>query len=444
VRKAAIDQLRAWTRVMPSLSVGADASWRGSRRKDEVEVFEDRGDQTDPLGAGNGTTLGRVVRESRWSSSSSDQQSFGLNFNQPILDLTLGPARRSTAIGRQISEWQLRRQLREVLFSVTALYYEILKQQSLIAENTKTLGLTSQQVEQARARFEAQEIIEADVLQSRVDDERARRAVLLATNRRDLARTRLAITLNYPPTSTFLVVEPPAGTLGLKGLPEAVAVARPLREDVRIAELTVNQTEAERAAIKARFAPTLDFQVSQAHAIGSEVERTSNWTAGLSLNWTLLDRGTRLLDLKTNDLQREQDDLRVSDTLRAVTDEVAAAWYAIDELQKTADSLEAERAAAEAAFPVQQGKYRAGLATNLEVQSAIRDLARVRAEVVVTAFDLQVAYRELDNVLALYQNTRIEHALQRLLPAAEPRVFAPLTRKMAPAAPPAARRPGKN
>ena len=71
---------------------------------------------------------------------------------------------------------------------------------------------------------------------------------------------------------------------------------------------------------------------------------------------------------------------------------------------------------------MQLGKYQAGLATNLEVQSAIRDLARVRAESVITAFDLEVAYRELENVLAPYQNQRIESTLQRLLPAATPRL----------------------
>ena len=421
VRKAGLDEWRALTRVMPSLSLGADATWRGSRNKDTVEVIDDSNDQEDPLG-GNNTTLGRLVRQSRWSESNSNQQSLGLSFNQPILDLTLGPARRSTALGRQISEWQLRRQLREVLFSVTSLYFEILKQEALIRENTKTLGLTSHQVELARARFDAQEIIAADVLASRVDDERARRAVTLATSRRDLARTRLAITLNFPATSHFEVAEPPDGHLNLSDLPEAVAIARPHREDIRIAELTASRTASERAAIKARFAPTLDFQVSQNAAVGSEFEENSNWTAGLSLNWTLIDRGTRLLDLKTNELQRGQDELHVQDTLRLVSDQVAAAWYAIDELKKTASSLNAEREAAEAAYPVQLGKYQAGLATNLEVQSAIRDLARVRAESVITAFDLEVAYRELENVLATYQNQRIESTLQRLLPAATPRL----------------------
>jgi len=427
VRKAAVDQLRALTRVLPRLSAGADANWRGSRRKDEVEVFDSGDSETDPLGAGSGaTTLGRTIRESRWSSSSSDAQSVGLSFSQPILDFTLGPARRASALDRQISEWRLRRQLREVLFSVTALYFEILKQQNLIAENTKTLGLTSQQVEQAKARFDAQEIIAADVLLSRVDDERARRAVLLATNRRDLARTRLAIALNYPAEATFEVVEPPAGTLGYQDVSEAVAVALPRREDVRIAELTVSRTDVEREGIRARFAPTLDFQVSSDVAVGSEFEQTRGWTAGLSLNWTLIDRGTRVLDLKTNSLQREQDSLRVSEATRTMAEEVATAWYAIDELRKTAASLEAERVAAEAALPVQQGKYRAGLATNLEVQSAIRDVARVRAESVVNAYELEIAYRDLDNVLALYQNDRIEAALERLLSRPEPRFLEPL------------------
>ena len=64
VRKAGLDEWRALTRVMPSLSLGADATWRGSRNKDTVEVIDDSSDQEDPLG-GNNTTLGRLVRQSR-------------------------------------------------------------------------------------------------------------------------------------------------------------------------------------------------------------------------------------------------------------------------------------------------------------------------------------------------------------------------------------------
>jgi outer membrane protein TolC len=428
VRKAAVEQMRAFTRILPSLSVGADADWRGSRTKEEVEievpVTQAPAPQT-PEATVPGATgapaapapvqLTRVVRESRWTRTHSHQRSIGLNFNQPILDFTLGPARRQTAVGRQITVWQLRQQLREVLFGVTSQFFEVLKQEELVIENRKTLGLTTQQVQQAEARLEAQEVIASDVLQARVDDERARRAVMISENSRDLARARLAITLNYPTTTRFSLIEPTSGRLGADDLPDAVTLAQSNREDVHIAQLTLSRGYAERAEIMARFAPTLDFQFSQDATTSSSVDRNIGWTAGLSLNWTLIDRGQRLLDLKQNQLQINQDGLRIGDTLRIVSDDVAGAWYAIDRFKKTLTSLVVERQAAESAYTVQQEKYRAGLATSLEVQTAIRDLARVRAEAVAATYDLEIAYREFENVLALYQNPRIEETMQRLL-----------------------------
>jgi hypothetical protein len=56
---------------------------------------------------------------------------------------------------------------------------------------------------------------------------------------------------------------------------------------------------------------------------------------------------------------------------------------------------------------------------------------------VVNAYELEIAYRDLDNVLALYQNERIEAAMERLLSRPEPRFLEPIPRPASP--PPAAR-----
>lgn len=427
VRKAAVDQMRAWTRVMPSLSVGANANWRGSRTKDEIEEIlpaEGTG-AVDPLTGQPTRPLTRIVTRSRWTRSRSDSQSFGVNFNQPILDFTLQPARRRTALGRQITEWQLRQQMREVLFAITRQYFEVLKQRGLVAENRKTLGLTTQQVKQAEARLQVQEVIQSDVLRARVDDERARRAVMQAENNLALAKTRLAIMLNYGASTAFDLTEPSHGMLQAGDLPEAVSTAQAHREDIRIAQLSLDRTHAERDEIRARFAPTLDFQVSRDIGTSSSVDRSIDWTAGLSLSWTLIDRGQRVLDLKANRLQIDQDALRISETLRIVSDDVAAAWYAIDTYKRTAASLQVELQAAEAALPVQQEKYAAGLATSLEVQTALRDLASARAQAVTARYELEVAYRELDNVLAVYQNPRIAATMERLLSPVRPSSASP-------------------
>lgn len=416
VRLAQVAETRTLSRLLPSLSMGADANWRGNRTKEVIEFQEPAPVPAAAEGlAGPSLSLPRTVRQTRWRKSRSDQQSLGIDFSQPILDLTVGPARRQAGLARHMTEWQLRQRMREVLFLVTDRYFEVLKQQALLAEGKNTLGLTAQQVEQAEARLRAEEVIEADLLQAKVDHERARRDVLQSENALQLARARLAITLNYEPSASFRLVEPPAGDLVAEALERAIALAHTWREEVRVARLSVARTEAERAEIIARHAPTVNFQFGRDLATGSQFERSIGWTAGIGLNWAIFDRGQRVFDLRANQIQHTQDELRVQETFRTVSQDVIDAWYAIDLLRKTLASLQIEREAAEANFQVQREKYASGLATSIEVQTALRDLARARAQRVSAAFDLETAYRDLENATATYEAERIESAMRLLL-----------------------------
>ncbi len=423
VRKARVEQLRAFTRVLPNVGVGADANWRGNRTKqtfERTEVVSEGGTDFNADGTVSYTPdITRVVRESRWTRSRSNQQSLGFNFSQPILDFTLGPARRQGELGRKITEWQLRQRLREVLFGVTEQYFEVLRQERLLEENRKTLEQAREQVRQAQARFEVQEVIQSDVLQAQVDYERAHRAVLETENSLARANSQLAVSLSYPPTETFTLAEPREGRLIVDDLRHAVDLAQSQREDVRVSQLTLSRTHAARDGIKARYAPTLDFQFSKDLSTSSTVDRSLGWTAGFGLNWTWFDRGQRELDMTSNRLQIDQDALRIDNTLRAVSNDAIGAWFAIDRLQKQMASLEAERRAAELTYTVQQERYRAGLSTSLEVLTALRDLANARAGLVSVRYELEISYRDLENVLASYEDRRIALALQRLLsPAA--------------------------
>ena len=399
VRKTIVDQAKVRSRMAPRISLDAGAAWRGDETRSYAEVSTGSPPE--------------IVRERRWTRSSSNAQSLGLNLSQPILDLTVKPARRQTELLEQISRWQLRLRIREVLFSVTAQYFEVLRQSQLVEENKKTLGQTTEQVRQAEGRLKAQEVIESDVLQARVSDEQARRAVMEAEVSRDLAMSRLAVTLDYSPVARFSLAGTGPGRLPAAGVSAAIQVAHQRREEVRIAQLALNRTQAERDGIMARFAPRMDFQMGADSATGSSLDRRDSWNAGLSFSWDIFDRGERKLDLKTNTLQLSQDGLRIEESLRVISNDVVDAWFTVDRYRKRLASLAVERKAAEANYDVQQGKYKAGLATALEVQTALRDLARVRIEFVSSTYTLEVAYRDLENVTALYESSRIDAAMER-------------------------------
>jgi outer membrane protein TolC len=396
VRKAVAEKLRPGLRLNLSLSAGASASVRGGRTRVEEE------------------SLTGLLRERRWLYSDSHGQSFGLNLNQPILDFTVRPAQQQSALVEAATRWQLRQRLREVLFEVTAQYLEVLRQSQLVEENVKTLGQTTEQVRLAEGRLAAEEVIESDVLQARVSHEQARRAVMEAEVSRDLAMSRLAVMLDYDPATRFSLSQPGE----VKSLPAAagpaIAIAGQHREEIRVAELTLLSTRVGRDEIKARYLPSVTLQAGADTAIGSDLDRRDGWIAGLSVDIPLWERGQKQLDLRVNGLQIEQDALRIENSRKQIADEVLTAWFAVERLERRLASLAIERKAAEENYKVQQGRYAADEATALEVQTALRDQARVRIEHVSATYSLEVARRDLHNVMATYEAPRIDAAVERL------------------------------
>lgn len=397
VRKAVEEKLRPGLRLNPSLSAGAGASVRGGRTRVVVE---------------DGLT--GLLRERRWLYSDSNAESFSLNLNQPILDFTVRPAQQQSALVEAATHWQLRQRLREVFFEVTVQYFEVLRQSQLVEENKKTLGQTAEQVRLAEGRLAAEEVIESDVLQARVSHEQARRAVMEAEVSRDLAMSRLAVMLDYDPATRLSLSQPG----GVKSLPAAagpaISIAQQQREEVRVAELTLLRTRTGRDEIKGRYLPSVTLQAGADTAIGSDLDRRDGWIAGLSVDIPIWERGQKQLDLRVNGLQTEQDALRIENSRKQIADEVLSAWFAVERLDRRLASLAIERTAAEENYKVQQGKYAADEATALEVQTALRDQARVRIEYVSATYALEVARRDLQNVIAAYESPRIDAAVERL------------------------------
>jgi outer membrane protein len=220
--------------------------------------------------------------------------------------------------------------------------------------------------------------------------------------------------LDFLPTGAFTLTNLNAGKIAATTVGESISLARQNREEIRVARLTMNRTQAEREEIFARYAPTMDLQFGGDLSTGSNIDRRDSWNAGVSFSWAIFDRGQRKLDLKSNALQIEQDGLRIENAARVVSNDAVESWYGLERNRLRLASLEIERKAAEANFDVQQGKYKAGLATALEVQTALRDLARVRIESVSASFSLELSYHDLENVLALYESSRVDATLRRL------------------------------
>src|SRR5207302_8464209 len=114
--------------------------------------------------------------------SQSGSQPSGLAFQQPIIDFTVFPAYKLGRLSAQSARLEHQFTIRETLFGVARAYYEVLKQQRLVAVNRETLELGTRQLDLSQKRADVGEVTRADVLRARVTVETARRTLVESEN----------------------------------------------------------------------------------------------------------------------------------------------------------------------------------------------------------------------------------------------------------------------
>src|SRR5260221_5233788 len=115
VRKASLLPWAALTRLGPQLS--GNASYRRREASTTASVLE----------------TGAVSSFERTTNTRAGTGDIGLTFQQPLIDLTVFPAYRLGKLSAEVAKLQRQFTVRETLFGVTSAYFEVLKQERLVA-----------------------------------------------------------------------------------------------------------------------------------------------------------------------------------------------------------------------------------------------------------------------------------------------------------------------
>ena len=129
-----------------------------------------------------------------------------LSLSKQLFDPTVGPAYRAGLLSAQESRLDYRGTIRDTALAVASAYYEVLRQQALVAVSRESLRLAEEQKNLAEQRLAVGEVIRTDVLTADVTLQRGKRALVEAENTLKYARTLLANILNFDPGSSFEVV----------------------------------------------------------------------------------------------------------------------------------------------------------------------------------------------------------------------------------------------
>ena len=343
-----------------------------------------------------------------------DDGGLGLNASQPLIDAAVFPAYKIGKLSAQSARLEHQYTVRGVLFSVAKAYYEVLNQQRIVEVNRQALDLNEQQLDYAQKREAVGEVTRSDELRARVAVEGAHRTLIESENVLLNDRNLLANILNLP-NDHFSVVEPKEYPASLESFEKLIATAYEHREDLKVAELTVEQDIQRHKAVATEYLPSVSAQwngrLSESHS-AYDSSRDS-WAATISVDVPIFGSGgrglgQRELDMTSTREQITQSRLKKESLAKQIQEDAKTAWLTTKSLKETLKALALQVQAAEQSYHDLDNQYRAGSSTSLDVLSALNELNVSRRDLSIQTYTYQIALRNLEQVSGVFQQQRVD------------------------------------
>ena len=351
------------------------------------------------------------------SLSTVGSQSTGLTITQTLIDFTFFPAYRLAKLTGVASRLQYRLTIRTVLFGVAKAYYEVLKQQKIVALDTETLGLAKQQLQLSQDQYDVGAVSKVDVLRGQSTLESARQALISDQNILALDRDVLANTLNlHGDSRDFDVAQPEDAAQKGVSFEDDLAQAYSNREDYKISSIAIDQNIEQRNVVIGEYGPTVSAEFAQNWAEQTSSPRTDSWDALVSVQVPFFTGGQREIDLRTAHHNIDEAKITLESTAKVVENDVRTTWLEVETLGETIESLKSQVVANEQNYKDLLNQYQAGAATSLDTQTALIQLVTSKTSLITQTYEYQVALRDLQRSIAAFQNKRVKNQTFPLLP----------------------------
>jgi outer membrane protein TolC len=335
-----------------------------------------------------------------------------VSYVQPLIDFTVFPSYHLGSLSRVATRLEHQYTIRETLFGLASAFYEILKQQQFVVVDRETLRLSTEQLGLAQKRANVGEVTRADVLRAQVTVETARQTLVQDEGVLELDRNALANILNFAPDTPFSVVEPPDYPGKIPPFAELLGKAYSHREDLKVADIAVDQDIARRDVVVGQYGPRVNAEVDGEwiHNSGGSNSSVHDTDVVLSVSVPIFTGGQREIDLMTANRQIEETKLNREKTAKTVEADVKNAVVSVQTLQQTLKALHAQVVAAEQGYHDLENEYRAGTATSVDVLTALDDLNTARKNLAVNIYGFQVALRSVEQAVGTFQDSRVQRS----------------------------------
>jgi outer membrane protein TolC len=289
-------------------------------------------------------------------------------------------------------------------------FFSALAADELVRVAATRIQRAEEQLKVATEKLLAGSATRSDTLRSAVEMGNARLAMITAETQQATARAELArlIGVDRPvralPDSTLFRMTPlDTAALRLELLGSAPAVLS-AEADARSAAATVGVNRAQ-------YFPTVTGTFSQnwsgpvttgtdpATGAQNSITWRGQWSARLSLSWTIFNGFTREAALTRSTVARETAEAQAADARRQASAHLTQQLAAYLSAQTRITITVASRAAADEDLRVVRERYRLGAATILDVLTSQVTLDQAEVDAVQAQFDFLVARAQLEALL---------------------------------------------
>lgn len=386
-------QLLPW-RALALLTPRADIAGAFARNKEEIS-FSGLSAGSGGAGGGSGaTTFPSVIRPlESWQGI--------FSVTQPIIQPAFLPSWQLGKDSIRQNEQHYDFTVREVLFGVAHAYYEVLRAQAQISVAQDTLKLTQDELKQAQVRFRVGEVTKTDVLRAEVEVARSERAIITADNNLQLTLAVLARVVGV--RGAVRVVEPTPPAFSGERYEQLMSKAYKQRQDLHSQEAAIDVARQRRNLVRARYFPSIGA-LWQFPKLDSPTfaNRDEFWTLTLNFQVPIFDGGTRELDLQEQEENLSQTEFQLDRLKKDVRVEVKQALLTVETLSASLDTLKKEVSLAQENYNITSKQYRVGLATSLDVNTALNALNQVHTQLTDQTYAYQVSLFGLDRAVGVF------------------------------------------
>ena len=289
---------------------------------------------------------------------------------------------------------------RNLIYSVKQSFYNQLK--SLAGEDAARLNLlvAEQSLSDTDAQFNQGLLAKYDVVQAQLQ-------VVQATQQLQQRKTEILTTaanvrtlLVMPQDERVALIPPPPIVIDeavtVKGLEGLALMNRP---EIQSLDRQLAVAEALKQAAEADSAPTVGMGLGYRTSPGNEFAPNNLVVLQFNVSWYLWDGGlahakTAQAESSIRNIVAQAEQIKLQ-----VLFDVQAAWLAYQQTQFDVDTAVKRVETASVYYDMARQRFNVGLATSLEVQQAVKALNDARVDQVVSTYNRDLAFAQLEQAL---------------------------------------------